>query len=283
MNKPTFFLTAYGIARKHGFQGSEEEWLNSLTAFYLAQQAGYTGTMEEWLQLLNDPVPAFSIGIVTTLPGGSDATVSVGGTRRKPVLNFGIPRGLGIVDALPLVGGLMRGSVDMNGFSLHGLPSPSDASDAVPKEYLDEIVKYILEAVNAAANAASTAQSTANGAVTAAGNAASAAAAAAGASVAAQETANSKALKVPFTAQLTASGWTGDTAPYTQTVALEGIMEEDDPYYGPVYSGDISQRIQERTAFGCIDDLDTSENSVTFTCFENKPVTDLTVQMEVFR
>lgn len=53
---------AYNIALKHGFEGTEEEWLASLkggdgkTAYDLAVDAGYEGTVEEWLLSLNgDP------------------------------------------------------------------------------------------------------------------------------------------------------------------------------------------------------------------------------------
>ena len=37
--------------------------------------------------------PAFSIGTVTTLDAGSNATVSISGTTENPVLNLGIPKG----------------------------------------------------------------------------------------------------------------------------------------------------------------------------------------------
>ena len=29
-SQPSYYLTAYGIAVKHGFRGTEEEWLESL-------------------------------------------------------------------------------------------------------------------------------------------------------------------------------------------------------------------------------------------------------------
>ena len=38
-------------------------------------------------------VPDIQIGTVTTLPAGSDATASMGGTAENPLLNLGIPRG----------------------------------------------------------------------------------------------------------------------------------------------------------------------------------------------
>ena len=40
-------------------------------------------------------VPDIQIGTVTTLPAGSDATASMGGTAENPLLNLGIPRGAG--------------------------------------------------------------------------------------------------------------------------------------------------------------------------------------------
>ena len=41
----------------------------------------------------NGAVPDIQIGTVTTLPAGSDATASMGGTAENPLLNLGIPRG----------------------------------------------------------------------------------------------------------------------------------------------------------------------------------------------
>lgn len=81
------------------------------------------------------------------------------------------------------------------------------------------------------------------------------------------------------TVQLTAAGWSA-AAPYTQTVALEGILATDQPHYGVVYSGNWEA---EKEAFSCVDDLDTAENALTFTCYEEKPEINLTIQLEVNR
>lgn len=78
---------------------------------------------------------------------------------------------------------------------------------------------------------------------------------------------------------LHASGWSAE-APYTQTVAVEGMLATDQPHYGVVYSGDWEA---EKEAFGFVDDLDTADGSVTFTCFEEKPEGNLTIQLEVNR
>lgn len=134
---PQYFITAYEIAVKRGFRGTEAEWLASLTAYYLAQQAGYQGTADEWVAVLNDPVPDIKIGEVTTLPGGSEATASLSGDKRHPLLNLGIPRGVGMVDALPVIGGKMKGNIDMDGYRLRNLPDPVEDGQAVPRKYVD--------------------------------------------------------------------------------------------------------------------------------------------------
>lgn len=86
-----------------------------------------------------------------------------------------------------------------------------------------------------------------------------------------------------FGCVLTANGWIGDSAPYKQTVDIEGILGTDRPHYGPVYSESTETAFAEREAFAMVDDLDTADGSVTFTCFEDKPEVNLTIQMEVHR
>lgn len=85
------------------------------------------------------------------------------------------------------------------------------------------------------------------------------------------------------TVSLPAAGWAGDAAPYTQTVAVPGILETDTPHYGVVYSGTTEEKASRKEGFSLVDDLDTAAGSVTFTCFEEKPEVDLTVQLEVNR
>lgn len=86
-----------------------------------------------------------------------------------------------------------------------------------------------------------------------------------------------------FVVTLTANNWEGNTAPYTQRIGIEGILSTDRPHYGVVYDADSETRMEQKEAFALVDDLDTADGSVTFTCFEDKPGVDLTVQMEVNR
>ena len=56
-NNPPYYVTAYSLAVKHGFKGTEEEWLETLvgpkgppgkTAYEYAVAGGYTGTELEF-------------------------------------------------------------------------------------------------------------------------------------------------------------------------------------------------------------------------------------------
>ena len=86
-----------------------------------------------------------------------------------------------------------------------------------------------------------------------------------------------------LTAVLSASAWAGSSAPYTQTVAVKGILEDDDPDYWPVYSGTNETRISQKEAFATLDLLTTSNGTITVTCFEEKPEVSLTIGLEVHR
>lgn len=89
-NNPPYYLSAYALAKKRGFKGTEEEWLQSFTAYELAKKHGFEGTEEEWLLSLR---PKVGVGEVTTLDCGEEAQVSISGPADAPVLNFGLPRG----------------------------------------------------------------------------------------------------------------------------------------------------------------------------------------------
>lgn len=78
---------------------------------------------------------------------------------------------------------------------------------------------------------------------------------------------------------LPASGWS-EGAPYTQVIALPGILPTDRPHFGVIYTENWEA---EKEAFSLVDELDTADGSVTFTCFAEKPAADITVQLEVNR
>ena len=82
---------------------------------------------------------------------------------------------------------------------------------------------------------------------------------------------------------LTAAGWEGSVAPYTQNIAVSGILGTDMPHWGIVYSADTETARQEKEGFASVDDLETAVGLVTFTCLEDKPDVDLTIFLEVNR
>lgn len=291
--EPRYFLTAYGLALKHGFQGTEEEWLESLTAYGQAQSTGYEGSYEEWLQKIADPVPALTVGETRTLEAGLPASVEITGTKENPILNFGIPRGEGLEDALMRTGGEMTGPLSMGGQPLTNIPAPNNPEDAVNKQYADIISQSAESANQAAAKAQKTADDAAAAALHKSGGTMTGTLdmgqqkltglpdpEAAGEAVNRgylESYVNSKHLSATVT--LSAGNWS-ETAPYTQTVALEGILATDCPHFGVLYSDAWEA---EKEAFALVDDLDTADGSVTFTCFEDKPEVNIPIQLEVNR
>ena len=86
-----------------------------------------------------------------------------------------------------------------------------------------------------------------------------------------------------FTTTLTVNDWEGDKAPYTQRIGIEGILSTDTPHYGVVFDEDQDTRLAQREAFAMVDDLDTEDGAVIFTCFDDKPDVNIPIQMEVNR
>ena len=70
---PPYYLSAYAIAVKHGFVGTEAEWLESLK--------GEKGD------------PGITDADAVSLAPGSAATVTAEQTERGTILHFGIPQG----------------------------------------------------------------------------------------------------------------------------------------------------------------------------------------------
>lgn len=149
--------------------------------------------------------------------------------------------------SLKLKGGIMKGTLDMANNILKGIPTPTENDHATNKEYVDYWANKTLT----------------DGTKTA------------------KEYADSLTFHPKVT--LTAVGWTGDKAPYTQTVDVEGITKEDEPHYGPVYDANYDTRQKQKDAFNEISDLETADGSVTFTCDDDKPAVELIIQLEVNR
>ena len=86
-----------------------------------------------------------------------------------------------------------------------------------------------------------------------------------------------------FTTTLTVNDWEGDKAPFTQRIGIEGILSTDRPHYCAVYDADQETRLAQKESFAMVDDLDTEDDAVIFTCFDDKPEVNIPIQMEVNR
>lgn len=162
---------------------------------------------------------------------------------------------------------------------------PTKADYLKGKDVLDQKIEAAKKAGVDAATAAGNAQTTADNAQTAADNAQTAANNAQTAAENAERNAKDYAdgKRKLFTATLTTNDWVGDAAPYTQTIGIEGILETDRPHYSAVYDADQEVRLAQKEAFAMVDELDTADGNVTFTCFEDKPEVNIPIQMEVNR
>lgn len=89
-------------------------------------------------------------------------------------------------------------------------------------------------------------------------------------------------LHIIIIVEVPASGWSA-SAPYKQSIVVDSVLASDTPHFGVVYSTDTETALAQKEAFAMVDDLDTANGSVTFTCFEDKPSVDLTIHMEVNR
>ena len=84
------------------------------------------------------------------------------------------------------------------------------------------------------------------------------------------------------TLSLPASGWAGDSAPYTQTVTVEGLTDGRRCMVYPAYGDDIDANLAMREACGCISYAKRSGSNVTITCLEDKPAVDVSIIVEMY-
>ena len=94
-------------------------------------------------------VPDIQIGTVTTLPAGSDATASMGGTAENPLLNLGIPKGAdgqgggsgGTDISLGLTSATVGQTIKVKAVDTDGKPTAWEAAEAGEKwEKIAEII-----------------------------------------------------------------------------------------------------------------------------------------------
>ncbi|UYO61792.1 hypothetical protein LNN31_13505 [Acetobacterium wieringae] len=90
---------------------------------------------------------------------------------------------------------------------------------------------------------------------------------------------NAEKLNALRTATITTT-WTGSAPPYTQTITVSGITANDKPIISPVYSTTLATALLEKEAWNLVGKIETAANSIIVTCFEDKPVTAVNIQIK---
>lgn len=189
---------------------------------------------------------------------------------------------LGELKFLSTNGGTMAGDIDMDGRKITGLVDPVADEDAARKRYVDTEISTA--AGNAETNAKNASLPRAGGAMTGnismGGNTVQGLKAPAdGADAATKDYVDGK--RHTFTATL-GTAWTG-SGPYTQTVAVSGILAADMPHIMPVYDAANATAIAQKEGWSCVSKAEAAAGGIKFTCFEDKPGVAVPLQIEVVR
>ncbi len=172
-----YFLTAYGIAVKHGFHGDEKQWLDSLTGAAGRDVEMQYDAKRKWIQWrlvgddswkdLLDIVPIEQVVEAVTKQAAQQATQAAEksgqfasnsaqeaeGARQAAAQSGQFAADSAqkaeeaklaaqqaeqaLADKLDLAGGTMQGPLNMGGQPLKGLAEPKENGDAVPKKYAE--------------------------------------------------------------------------------------------------------------------------------------------------
>ena len=97
-----------------------------------------------------------------------------------------------------------------------------------------------------------------------------------------EATVAAKATVKYFTGTLLADGWTGTSAPFSQEITVNGILDTDKPKVDVVVSDTYATAETEIEAWGYVYRVVTSQNGVTVYATE-KPEVSLNIQIEVIR
>lgn len=173
-----------------------------------------------------------------------------------------------------ITGGTLIGDLDINGNRLFGIGAPTADSDAANKGYVDTAEANVKNASLPKAGGTMAGDLDMGG--MALKNLKAPSAAADGATKGYVD-----GKRKTFTATV-GTGWTG-SGPYTQTVAVSGILASDMPHVTPVYDADNTTAQAQREAWGCVSRGVAAAGGIQFTCFEDKPETAIPIQIEVMR
>ena len=191
---------------------------------------------------------------------------------------------IGELNFLSTNGGTMAGDINMDGRKITGLVDPVEDGDAARKRYVDTEISTA--AGNAETNAKEASLPRAGGTMTGnidlGGNALTNVKAPAAATDAATK-GYVDGKRHTFTATL-GTAWTG-SGPYTQTVAVSGILASDTPHVTQYYLGSqsVADVIAQDESWAAVSTADAVDGGICFRCWEDKPTVDIYIQIEVIR
>lgn len=206
------------------------EWLADVPS---VPQGKYLWTRTSLQFNTGNPITWYSVAYAGI--NGTGAVSTVNGV--NPGETGNVTLGASDVGALPVSGGDMTGSINMNGQKITGLNDPTEDTEAARKGYVDAAKE--------------------------------------------EAKAYTDSKRKTWTATITTT-WSG-SGPYTQSVTVSGILASDMPHIMPVYSATNATAIAQKEAWACVSKAETSDGTITFTCFEEKPSTDIPIQIEVMR
>lgn len=88
-------------------------------------------------------------------------------------------------------------------------------------------------------------------------------------------------ISVSKTATFSVNGWS-ESAPFTQTVAVDGILVSDDPFVD-LYLAGVEDGTPVIEAWAVVGRVATNNGSITAYCYEEKPEVDIPVILKVVR
>ncbi len=86
-----------------------------------------------------------------------------------------------------------------------------------------------------------------------------------------------------YTATIGTNWATAETGEYSQTISVPGILSMDNPIVDVVLSSEKELALSQLEAWGCVSKIETSDGSITATCFEDMPGVAIPIQLKVVR
>lgn len=86
-----------------------------------------------------------------------------------------------------------------------------------------------------------------------------------------------------YTATIGTNWTTASTGEYSQTISVSGILSTDNPIVDVVLDSEKELALSQLEAWGCVSKIETTNGSITATCFEDMPEVAIPIQLKVVR